>query len=61
MNISVQEDGTILLEEVYNGITLKTNSGEIMHICMRDSGFEFKYQDILFYAREGNIEEVKLS
>ncbi len=41
MKMNVDEDGDIILTEVYTGIGLRTNDGEFMGICMRDSGFEF--------------------
>lgn len=56
MKLTVTEDSTIQLEEVFNGITLKTKSGETMSICMRDSGFEFKYQGEMYFAKEGYVE-----
>jgi hypothetical protein len=45
MKITVNEHRQIQLEKVYNSIILKSDSGEEMTICMRDSGFEFNYQD----------------
>lgn len=60
MRITVAEDNTIQLEEVYNGILLKTNSGEKMGICMRDTGFEFTYQGRKFLAQGGHIKELSI-
>ena len=40
MKIEVTEDGTICLEEVYSGITMKTREGNKIAICMRDDTFE---------------------
>jgi hypothetical protein len=56
MKITVLENFGIQLEEVFNGITLKTTSGETMSICMRDSGFEFNYQGEWYFAKEGYVE-----
>lgn len=44
MKITVNEDKSIQLENVFNEIVLKTSDGEEIIICMRDSGFEFTYQ-----------------
>ena len=55
MKISINEDNIIQLEEVYNSIILKTRDGEEMYICMRDSGFEFKYQGKWYFAQEGKV------
>ena len=56
MKVTVKEDYSIQLEDVFNGITLKTSSGEEMVICMRDSGFEFKYQGEQYFAKEGHVK-----
>lgn len=55
MKISVDKDRNLLLEEVFNSIILKTADGEEMAICMRDSGFEFKYQGKWYSAQQGKI------
>ncbi len=57
MIITTNEKGNIQLEKVYNGVTLKTSDGELMHICMRDSGFEFRYQGAAYFAKEGVVGE----
>jgi hypothetical protein len=59
MKISVNQNKEIQLEEVYNSIVLKTKDGEEIAICMRDSGFEFRYQDNWYFAKEGNLEPFK--
>lgn len=49
------KDNQIVLTEVYNSIQLKTNDGETLDICMRDSGFEFKYNGELYFAKQGEV------
>jgi len=61
MKITVNEENTMQLEEVFNSVVLKTNDGEEMSICMRDSGFEFKYQGKWYFAKEGYVEPFNLS
>ena len=61
MKVTVTEDLSIQLEEVFSGLTLKTESGETMSICMRDSGFEFNYQGEWYFAKEGYVEPFKKS
>lgn len=56
MKVTTTEKGVIQLEEVFNGIILKTPAGEEMSICMRDSGFEFNYQGELYFAKQGFVE-----
>ena len=61
MKIIVNEDKVMQLEEVFNSILLKTPNGEKMHICMRDSGFEFTYEDKSYYAQNGHIVSTTIS
>lgn len=56
MKFSTSNEGVITLEEVYDGITLKSGKGETFSICMRDSGFEFNYQGKWYFAKEGYVE-----
>ena len=61
MKITINEKKVIQIEEVFNSVVLKTNDGEQMYICMRDSGFEFKYQGKWYFAKEGYVEPFNLS
>lgn len=61
MKISVNESGTIQLEEIFNGIILKTANGEVLSICMRDTGFEFNYQGKWYFAKQGFVEPFNTS
>jgi len=58
MKVTVNENGTIQLEHIYNSIALKTDSNEEMFICMRDTGFEFKYEGQWYSAQNGVIEKM---
>jgi len=40
MKIETNEDGVIVLKEVFNGIMLTTEEGNSIGICMRDDTFE---------------------
>lgn len=33
----------VILRDVFNGVTLKTDDGQNLSICMRDDGFEVHY------------------
>jgi len=60
MKVSVEEiDGELntVIEEVYSGLTLRTSDNENMHICMRNTGFEFCYQGKWFTAKKGIVTE----
>jgi hypothetical protein len=57
MKITVNEHRQIQLEKVYNSIILKSDSGEEIAICMRDSGFEFNYQDQWYSAQQGVVKK----
>ena len=55
MKIEISENSEIVLKEVYNHIMLKTNNGEELYICMRDSGFEINYEGIKYELKLGKI------
>ncbi len=59
MKINQLGDHTIQFEEVFNPISLKTKDGEEISICMRDSGFEFKYGSKFYSAQKGVLKELK--
>ena len=40
---SVDEHGDLVIEEVYSGVTLKTEEGNELRVCMRDDTFEFLF------------------
>jgi predicted RNA-binding Zn-ribbon protein involved in translation (DUF1610 family) len=52
MKIEVREDYTIQLEEVYDGITIKTRDGVEFHICQRDYGIEVSCNGKTIYLDE---------
>lgn len=58
MKLEVDENGGIILKEVYIGVGLETISNEFLWIRMRDSGFEFVYQGKAYSAQKGVIKEV---
>jgi len=61
MKISVNQDDSFQLEQVYLPITLLSDDKEEMTIVMRDSGFEFKYQGTWYSAKDGEVEAMKKS
>ncbi|CAK0751080.1 hypothetical protein CCP3SC1AL1_1830002 [Gammaproteobacteria bacterium] len=61
MKISVNQDDSFQLEQVYLPITLVSDDKEEMTIVMRDSGFEFKYQGTWYSAKDGEVELMKKS
>jgi len=52
MKISLKKDHIIRLEEVYNGITIKTRDGVEFHICQRDYGIEISCNGKTTYLDE---------
>lgn len=58
MKIDVTENYEIVLKEVFNSIILKTDYNEIFSICMRDTGFEFSYNNIFYEAKNGTINKL---
>lgn len=59
MKIEVGENREIILKQVYNSVLLEASHGEQFVICMRDFGFEFKYNGIWYEAKEGIINKFK--
>jgi hypothetical protein len=55
MRIEVGEHNEMLLKEIYGGVTLISANGEKLHICMRDSGFEFTYSNQFFECKQGKV------
>ena len=53
MKITVNEEQQLELRKMFNEITLVTEDGERLSICMRDSGFEFEYEGEKYFAKEG--------
>ena len=60
MKISVDENRSILLEEVFSGVGFKTEDGEEFGICMRDSGFEFNYGGKWYEAKNGIVKKMEV-
>jgi hypothetical protein len=58
MKIEVDDDYGFLLKEVFSGIGLESPSGETFGICMRDSGFEIRYNNIWYEAKDGYINRI---
>lgn len=56
MKISINQDNSFQLEQFYLPITLVSDNDEEMSICLRDGGFEFKYQGEWYFAKEGYVE-----
>ena len=59
MEVTIKENYVLMLEEVFNPIELKSGSGDVISICMRDSGFEFTYHGIVYEAKNGIINALK--
>lgn len=61
MKIDATDKGEIILTEVYSGVLLRTDDGETMGICMRDSGFEFNYNGDWYSAQKGVVTKEKIA
>jgi hypothetical protein len=59
MKISINQDDSFQLEQFYLPITLVSDNKEEISICLRDGGFEFKYQGDLYAAKNGKVELMK--
>ena len=48
--------GFYYIKKLYNGLTLISDAKETLTICMRDSGFEFKYGEKWYEAKLNNLQ-----
>jgi len=55
MKIETNEKGELIFKEIFNGIGLETPDGDMLGICMRDTGFEFQYHGIWYQAKNGVV------
>lgn len=53
MRIETDEQGILVLKEVFSGVGLKAESGDYLGICMRDDGFEIQYHGVWYSAKNG--------
>jgi len=44
MKIETKDD-QIIVKQIYNSITIETDEGKQLHICLRDKGYEMKIDD----------------
>lgn len=58
MKIETNENGEIILKEVYLGVGLESDDKEFFGICMRDTGFEFNYNGQWYEAKQGEIKKL---
>ena len=62
MKVDVDEQGNIVLKEIYNSVILETAEGNQFAICMRDDTVEMtvigSQQWYRANIQEGNIEEL---
>jgi hypothetical protein len=56
MKVETNVNGDIVLKRVFNGIRLITDDNDQMILCMRDTGFEFKYGDVWYEAKKRYCE-----
>jgi hypothetical protein len=55
MKLEANENGEIILKEVFSGVGLQTTEGDTFGICMRDFGFEFNYGGKRYKAEYGEV------
>ena len=58
MKLTVNERGTIEIEEVFNPIKLISQEKEELIICMRDGGFEINYQGLNYSLKANQVKEM---
>lgn len=58
MRIEVSGSGGLFLREVFAGISFETEAGEVLAVCMRDSGYEVRYGDSWWEFKEGQVRRM---
>jgi len=58
MKIDVTENNGIVLKEVFNVITFENNYNEYFRIVMKDTGFQFSYNNILYEVKDDVINKI---
>ena len=53
MKISISEDYTFILKDVFSGVCFQTDEGEEMGVAMRDGAFEIYVKDLS--AKGGDV------
>lgn len=56
MELKVIEHGQLELRQVFNPIKLVSPDDEEIFVCMRDSGYEVKYEGKIYSFKEGEVE-----
>lgn len=59
MEIDVSQESELQLKKIYTPITLISEKLDTISICMRDSGFEFKYGEVWYEAKDGIVQFLK--
>lgn len=58
MEISTDEKGNLIVSRFYNSIILQQGNEELA-VCCRDSGFEFKFGEKFYEAKNGELREMR--
>lgn len=61
MKIEVREDYTIQLEEVFDGVVIKTTDGIEFGICQRDRGIEITCNGVTKHIDEETLNTKEMS
>lgn len=57
MKLAADDQGNIIITEVFSGLGFITEDGEHLSICMRDSGYEINYMGTWYEFKEGEVIE----
>lgn len=58
MEIAVNEFGNIQLEEVFNPVVFRTETGEQLMVTMRDGGYEVSYENQKMEMKQGVVTPI---
>lgn len=59
MKLEVGEHGQLIAKHVFNPLTLMTDKGVPLSVCMRDDGFEIIYNGVRYDAKGGKLKSAR--
>lgn len=58
MKIETDPKGNLIFKEVHQEVTLETNEGNKLHVCMREKGFEMRINDTEWIIVDKDLNEI---
>lgn len=59
MELQIIEGNHIELRKVFTGVTFRTEDDETLDVCMRDTGFEIRYNRTWYELKNGAFNKMR--